>query len=150
MPGAHLSTLSNRWCWNRFHPIKCAIWTWFLSIARWRSRYGGRRVLARGYCCHCMRVPGYNSAAPNNISRPVDMRPGARAHLFMSCLCFNSNENTINIYIYIYIYIYSGRHISISWLLILCHQVISMHAIHSVDYCRQMSCTPLSKELYKM
>ena len=32
---------------------------------------------------------------PNNILRPVEMCPDARARLFTACLCYNFKENTI-------------------------------------------------------
>ena len=32
-------------------------------------RYGGRRVGARGDCCHCVRVPGFNPAASQTTFR---------------------------------------------------------------------------------
>ena len=32
---------------------------------------------------------------PNNISRPVEICPDARAQLFTACMCYNSKENAI-------------------------------------------------------
>ena len=74
----------------------------------WSASLGARRLVS---LCESPRVK--LRCEPNNISRPVEICPDARAQLFTACPCYNSNKKTIK---YVHICIYVG-----TWILSRCY-----------------------------